>query len=177
MATTQNTTTESRAEHTARAIARNVHISWKHGIEISRELRFHSTEYAKKFLQDVAELKKPVPFRRYWRDVGHKPGMAAGRYPQKAAREFLQLIKAVEANAQVKGLNTASLKIIKLITNRAPKAPSAGRKRHTAKHAHIEIEVREGTVRKAAAEKKKAERPAKAVAVLSSEKQIAGEKQ
>lgn len=171
MITTTTSKSEPNAEHTARAIARNVHISWKHGIEISRELRFHSTEYAKKFLQGVAELKKPVPFRRYWRDVGHKPGMSAGRYPQKAAREFLQLIKAVEANAQVKGLNTASLKIIKLITNRAPKAPSAGRKRHTAKHSHLEIEVREGTIRKVAAEKKKVERPAKAVAVPLGEKQ------
>lgn len=173
MATIKTTTPEPPREHTARAIARNVHISWKHGIELSNALRFHSTAYAKKFLQEVVELKRPVAFTRYWRDVGHKPGMAAGRYPQKAAREFLRLVKTVEANAQVKGLNTASLKIIKLITNRAPKAPSAGRKRHTAKHSHIEIEVQEGKIWKTV--EKKAKETKKMTA--SGEKLITGEKQ
>lgn len=166
-------TPELNAGHAARAIARNVPISWKHGIELSNALRFHSTEYAKKFLQEVAELKRPVAFTRYWRDIGHKPGMAAGRYPQKAAREFLRLIKTVEANAQVKGLNTASLKIIKLITNRAPKAPSAGRKRQTAKRSHIEIEVQEGKIRKSI--EKKAKETKKMTA--SGEKLITREKQ
>jgi len=145
-----NKTQESSKEHSARAFARNVPISWKHGVEISNTLRFRSVEYATKFLEDVAALRRPVSFTRYTLDVGHKAGMSAGRYPQKAAQEFLRLVKAVEANAQMKGLNTASLKITKLITNRAPKAPSAGRKRHTAKRSHIEIEVREGTAHKAA---------------------------
>ncbi len=149
------TTSESSKEHSAKAFALNVPISWKHGIEISKALRFHSVEYAQRFLGDVIALKKAVPFPSYWRDVGHKAGMSAGRYPQKAAREFLRLLHAVEANAQVKGLNTASLKITKLITNRAPKAPSAGRKRHTAKRSHLEIEVQEGTARKAVEKKMK----------------------
>jgi len=144
---------ESIPGHSAKAFARNVPISWKHGIEISKALRFHSVEYAKRFLGEVITLKRAVPFPSYWRDVGHKAGMSAGRYPQKAAREFLRLLNTVEANAQVKGLNTASLKITKLITNRAPKAPSAGRKRHTAKRSHIEIEVQEGTARKAVEKK------------------------
>lgn len=145
------TTTPLTKEHTAHALARNVSISWKHGIEISNTLRFRSVEYAKKFLEDVAALRRPVSFTRYTLDVGHKAGMSSGRYPQKAAKEFLRLVKVVEANAQVKGLNTASLKITKLITNRGSKAPSAGRRRHTAKRSHIEIEVREGAARKEAA--------------------------
>ncbi len=148
-----NTTSEPTTGHTARALARNRPISSKHGVEISNTLRFRSVEYAKKFLEEVMALKRPVSFTRYTLDVGHKAGMSAGRYPQKAAREFLRLIKSVEANAQVKGLNTASLKIIKLITNRASPAPSAGRKRHTARHSHIEIEVGEGAVRKSAEKK------------------------
>ena len=155
-------------EHTAHAFARNVPISWKHGIEISNALRFRSVEYAKKFLEEVAALKRAVAFTRSDLDVGHKPGMSAGRYPQKAAKEFLRLIKSVEANAQVKGLNTASLKIIKLITNTAPKAPSAGRKRHTAKRAHIEIEVCEGTAKKTAG-KKMDKSPQKVIATTPGE--------
>jgi len=149
------TTPESGKEHSAKALALNVPISWKHGVEISNTLRFRSVEYAKKFLEDVAALRRPVSFTKYTLDVGHKAGMSSGRYPQKAAHEFLRLIKAVEANAQVKGLNTASLKITKLITNRAPKAPSAGRKRHTAKRSHLEIEVQEGTAKKTVEKKTK----------------------
>jgi len=142
------TNTADAKEHSASALMRNVPISWKQGIEISNALRFHSVKYAKEYLQEVAALQRPVSFTRYWRDVGHKPGMAAGRYPQKAANYFLRLVKSAEANAQVKGLNTASLKIVKLITNRAPKAPSAGRRRHTARRSHLEIAVAEGAVRK-----------------------------
>ncbi|HLC71237.1 MAG TPA: 50S ribosomal protein L22 [Candidatus Nanoarchaeia archaeon] len=145
--------TEHKPEHSAHASMRNLPISWKHGIEISNTLRYRSTAYAKKFLEDVVALRRPVSFTRFTLDVGHKPGMASGRYPQKAAQEFLKLIKSVEANAQVKGLNTASLKITKLITNRAPKAPSAGRKKHDGKQTHLEIEVQEGTVKKAAEKK------------------------
>lgn len=155
-------------EHKAHAFARNVPISWKHGVEISNALRFRSVEYAKKFLEEVIALKRPVRFTRFWRDVGHKAGMSSGRYPQKAAGEFLRLIKSVEANAQVKGLNIASLKITKLITNTAPKAPSAGRKRHTAKRSHLEIEVGQGTAAKSA-EKKKDTLPRKANAITGGE--------
>ncbi len=146
---------ESKPEHRAYASMKNLPISWKHGIEISNTLRYRSTAYAKKFLEEVVALKRPVSFTRFTLDVGHKPGMASGRYPQKAASAFLKLIKSVEANAQVKGLNTASLKITKLITNRAPKAPSAGRRRHDGKQSHLEIEVQEGTFKKAGEQKSK----------------------
>jgi len=36
---------------------------------------------ARKFLEDVAALKKAVPFKRYKRNVPHRKGMCAGRYP------------------------------------------------------------------------------------------------
>ena len=69
----------------------NIHISTKVGIEISRHLRFRSTTFAKKFLEEVLVKKQAVPFKKFNRDMGHKTGMMAGRYPIKAAAEFLQL--------------------------------------------------------------------------------------
>lgn len=140
--TEQNKKTTSE-EHSARASADNVFISSKHSVEICRLVRYKTTSQAKKILEEVIALKRAVPFKRYKRNVGHKPGMAAGRFPQKAAKEILRLVKAVEANAQFKGLNTADLKITKLIANRASHPVTGGRHRTIARRTNLEIEATE----------------------------------
>lgn len=130
-------------EHSARAKANNLHVSTKHSVEICRYLRYKTTSIAKKILEGIIALKTPVPFKRFKRNVGHKPGMAAGRFPQKAAREVLKLIKAAETNAQFKGLNTSNLKITKLLANKASVPMTGGRRREASKRTHLEIEVKE----------------------------------
>jgi len=132
--------------HFARAKTTNLSISTKHSVEISRFLRYKTTSFAKDYLQSVADLKKAVPFKKFNRDIGHKVGgMAAGRYPQKAAKEFLKLVNSVESNAQDKGLNTSSLKISKLIANKASIPMTGGRHRSGTKRTHLEIEVVEAS--------------------------------
>ena len=130
-------------EHLAIARGLNLPVSTKHCLELSRELRYKTTSYAKKYLEEVMEIRRAVPFRRFTRNVGHKRGMASGRFPQKAAKEMLYLIKSVEANAQVKGLNTSNLKITKLIANRAATPMTGSRRPHGKKRTHLEVEVRE----------------------------------
>lgn len=130
-------------EHLASAKMKDVGISTKHSVEISNYLRYKSTAFAKQFLADVIALKKPVPFKKFNKDMGHKKGMSAGRFPQNAAREFLRLVNSVEANAQSKGLNTSSLKIIKILANKASIPFTGGRQRHGTKRSHLEIEVKE----------------------------------
>lgn len=125
------------------AKALNLPISTKHGIEISNYLRYKKTTFAKNFLEEVIALKKAVPFITFNNNVGHKAGMSAGRYPQKAAKEFLSLVKSVEANAQMKGLNSSSLKITKLLANKASEPMTGGRHRRGTKRTHLEIEVKE----------------------------------
>ncbi len=152
-----NTKLENK-EHSAKAHARNVGVSTKQGVELSNSLRYRSTGYAKKFLEDVIALRRAVPYTRYIFDLGHKRGMGPGRFPQKTAAEFLRLIKAVEANAQVKGLNVSSLKITKLVTHKASIPPGGGRQRHHAKRSNIDIEVTEISLagrKKVSAEKEK----------------------
>ena len=129
--------------HAASARALNLAISTKHSVEISRYLRYKNTSFAKTFLEDVIELNKAVPFKRFTKDMGHKAGMSAGRFPEKAAREFLQLIKSVEANAQNKGLDTANLKIVKLLANKASIPFTGGRLQHAKKRTHLEVMVKE----------------------------------
>jgi hypothetical protein len=93
-------------------------------------------------------------------NTGHKKGMSTGRYPTKAAFEILKLLKSVEANAHFKGLNTSSLKITKIIANRAPNPYSGGRHRTGTKRTHVEVEVKERGASKSKVAEKVVEKPA-----------------
>ena len=136
------------SEHLAKASASNLSVSTKHSVELCRNLRYKKTAKAKEILEGVIAVKKPIPFRRFTKDLGHKPGIGAGRYPQKAAKEFLKLVRAVENNAQFKGLNTSSLKIVKIVANKASVPMTGGRHRTSTKRTHLEIEVREAKEKK-----------------------------
>ncbi|MEK6905093.1 MAG: 50S ribosomal protein L22 [Nanoarchaeota archaeon] len=138
-------TTNSKTElgHLAAAKALNLPVSTKHCIEICDSLRYKDLSYAKKYLEEVVDLKRPVSFKKFIRNTGHKKGMSSGRYPTKAASEILKLMKSVEANAHFKGLNTSSLKITKLVANRAPVPFGGGRHRTGTKRTHVEVEVKE----------------------------------
>ncbi|MEK6969703.1 MAG: 50S ribosomal protein L22 [Nanoarchaeota archaeon] len=151
--------------HFAVARALDIPVSTKHCIEICRALRYKNTAYAKRFLEEVADLKRAVPFKKFYKDTGHKAGMAAGRFPQKAAKELLALVKSVEANALVKGLNASDLKITKIIANKASIPLTGGRRRTATKRSHVEIEVKEGR-------KAKLEKQAKATEVAAAKKEV-----
>ncbi len=129
--------------HVAKASSRNLPISTKHSVEISRFLRYKSTSEAKRLLEGVVAKLQAVPFVRFNSDMGHKKGMSAGRYPVKAAACFLRLVNSVEKNAENIGLNTESLKIVKLLANKASTPMTGRRFRGSSKRSHIEIEVKE----------------------------------
>lgn len=134
-------TFEYNPEHCAHAFSLGLPISMKHSVEISNALRYKNTIYAKRFLEEVCVLKRAVPFHRFTQDMGHKKGMAAGRFPQKAAESFLALMKSVEANAQFKGLSVSDLKIIKIVANKASIPATGGRRRRATKRTNLEIVV------------------------------------
>ncbi len=99
----------------AKAMGYEMPISFKHAVEICRELKGKKIEEAKKILEDVIEMRKPIPFKRYKKKVAHKRGLDrwyAGRYPQKAARFILKVLKNLEANAEYKGLELDKLVIV-----------------------------------------------------------------
>lgn len=132
-----------KPEHMAKASTKNAPVSTKHCIELCRWLRYKNTSEAKKMLEEVIALKIAVPYRKFVRDIGHRAGMSTGRFPQKASKEMLKLVKSVEANAQGKGLDISTLKIIKILANRAPTPFTGSRHRHGTKRTHIEMEVME----------------------------------
>ena len=128
----------------AKASGRDLPISTKQCIEICKHLKGRKLQKARQILEEVMEKKRPIPFTRFTTDMGHKKGMAAGRYPNKASSEILKILKAVEANAQVKGLSTNDLVIFHMAANKASTPWRYGRKRRVkAKRSHVEIVVTE----------------------------------
>ncbi len=119
-------------------------ISRKSSVEISSFLRMKTTGAAKNILKGVIEKKQAVPFKRYKRDIAHKKGnMAAGKYPIKASKYFLEIINLVEANARQKGL-ISPFKIIHLSAHQGPKTWHSGKyRRRSAKRTHLEIKIQE----------------------------------
>ncbi|MEM4246776.1 MAG: 50S ribosomal protein L22 [Candidatus Woesearchaeota archaeon] len=128
----------------AKAVGVSLPISYKQSYEIAKFIRGKNVQVAKKMLEEVIEMKRPVPMTRFNRDTGHKHGMAAGRFPVSACTHILRLLKNAESNAQFKGLSTSSLVVRHIAAQRGPTSFRYGRhRRRQAKRAHVEIIVSE----------------------------------
>jgi large subunit ribosomal protein L22 len=100
---------------TAKAMAYELNVSPKHCIEILRQLRGKPVMKAEAYLEAVIEMKQSVPFKKFNRNVAHKKrqnGWDAGRYPIKASKEILKLLRHAVANAEYKGLEPENMKIL-----------------------------------------------------------------
>ncbi|MBI5389430.1 50S ribosomal protein L22 [Candidatus Woesearchaeota archaeon] len=130
-------------EHMARVVGRDLSISTRQSVEVCHFIRGRNLQWAKQYLQDVIAMKKPIPFKRYNKDVGHKKGdFAAARYPQNCSTAILALLNSVEANAQEKGLNTANLVIKHSCAHMASRPFHTGRFRgRKMKRSHVEVVV------------------------------------
>jgi large subunit ribosomal protein L22 len=107
--------TELDPDRTVKASGRELRVSPKHAREVCKTLKGMKLDQAKEYLQQVVLKKKPVPFRRYKKNVGHRHGIEkayAGRYPVKAAQKILRVLESAEVNAEYKGLDVERLRII-----------------------------------------------------------------
>src|SRR5215831_11640193 len=106
-----------------RAALREKTISHKHAREIALAIKGKSIETARTYLQSVVNLEHAVPFRRYNNEVGHKSdtGVMAGRYPEKAAKEFIRLLDNLESNAEYRGMDLDRLKIVNATVHKGRK--------------------------------------------------------
>ncbi|MEM2915823.1 MAG: 50S ribosomal protein L22 [Candidatus Woesearchaeota archaeon] len=152
--TTYHYTTKASANE-AKAVGIALPVSYKQSYEVAKFIRGKNVQLAKKMLEDVIAMRRPVPMTRFHRDTGHKHGMAAGRFPINTCTHILKLIKNAESNAQFKGLSTANLIVRHVAAQRGPTSFRYGRhRRRQAKRAHIEIILREEFPRGKEAEKK-----------------------
>ncbi len=90
-------TMKTDPETTSRAIGKELSVSPKHCREVLKELRGKKVEDAKKYLKEVAELKRAVPYTRFKMQLSPKPGTGPGRYPKKAALAILKVLESAQA--------------------------------------------------------------------------------
>ncbi len=103
-------------DRTAIASGRELHVSPKNTREVCHTIKGMSLERAKTYLEQVILMKRPVPFKRNHKKVGHRHGMhefkfPAGRFPQKSARFVYEVLMNAESNAEYKGLDPDRLRI------------------------------------------------------------------
>jgi len=107
--------TELDPDRTVKASGRELRVSPKQAREVCRTIKGMKLDQAKEYLQQVILKKKPVPFRRYKKKVGHRHGIEkayAGRYPVKASQKILRVLESAEVNAEYKGLDVERLRIV-----------------------------------------------------------------
>ena len=108
-----------------RASIREKDISHKHAREIAASIKGLSIEEAREFLENVVSRKEAVPYRRYNNEVAHRSnirdGFFAGRFPKKAASEFLKLMDNLESNAEYKGMDLDRLRIVSAAVHKGTK--------------------------------------------------------
>jgi len=143
---------EEEKDKYARAYIWNAPISRKHAVEICRAIRGMKLLKAIDYLERVIRHEAAVPFARYNRGVAHRHELSgpvkSGRYPEKAAKYILRLLKDVLANARQKGLDESRLRIVHIAAHKGTTV-----KKYRLKHVfvrpmrkkltHVEVVVKE----------------------------------
>jgi len=104
-------TQKADPEETAKAYGKELRVSPKHCEEISSTIRGMKVDDAKRLLQEVIALKRPLKYNRYKKYLSHKSGTGPGRYPVKAAKEIMRIIEHALHNAEYKGLDSDNMRI------------------------------------------------------------------
>lgn len=142
--TTYRYSTDTNREGIAKALGLDLPISRKKSIEVCNFIRKKELSQAKKILERVIEQKQAIPYRRFNKDTGHKPGIGPGRYPVKTCQEIKTLLERVEASAEQKGLDTKLLVITHISAQSGGSRMHYGRqRRRKMKRTHIEVVVEE----------------------------------
>jgi len=123
-----NYSIKGEPEKSSKAKGSHLRVHFKHMREVAHNIKGMKLAKAKAFLEDVLQFKQAVTFTKFTGGIGHhaqgKLRKAPGnkcRWPQKATKIVLDLLKNAEANAEVKGLDIESLVVTHIQTNRAPK--------------------------------------------------------
>jgi large subunit ribosomal protein L22 len=98
-----------------RASGREVNISPKAAREICNTIRMMTLTKAIALLENVEEMKSPIPFRRHKLKVGHRSelvGFPSGSYPVKAAKSILSVLRNLQANCEFKGLDPEHVRLV-----------------------------------------------------------------
>ena len=143
----------------AKASGRSLPISFKDSVNVCSAIRGMLVEKALRYLEDVIKLKRPIPYKRYRRDMAHRKGIGPGRFPRKECKYIKEVLENAIANAKAKGMDSSKLYISKIIANRAVSKEKV--KRGFSKGTHIYIEVAEKEIIEEKRKKRKVEKEEK----------------
>ena len=108
----------------SKAVGRNLPFSFKVAYEVAKYIRGMKVDRAIRDLEEVQKIRRAIPYTRHNLDTPHRRGsMSAGRYPEKAARYVIPLLKSLKTNAEDKGIE-GDLEIV----HSAAKKPSIRRR-------------------------------------------------
>ena len=116
-------------------------ISPKYAFSICKVIKGKDPEKAIERLEEALKGKRAIPMSS--REVAHQKGkgMAGGKFPKKACSEIISVIKQIEANASVAGIENPIITLAKADKASAP-FRRGGRK---GKRTHIHLEVKDKT--------------------------------
>ena len=145
----------------------DLRVSYKNTYETARNIKGMGLFQARKYLEDVIEKKRCVPYHKYTGCIGRTPQAkewkkSQGRWPQKSAKVVLGLLKNAESNAEFKNLDTENLIITHVVVNRARQGRRRTYRAHGRMNAYMSspchvqmiLEQKEDPVESAAGDKK-----------------------
>ena len=107
----QRYSTDVDPDKAAKAYGYELHCSLKDSINLAHAIRGMKTEDAKKYLEEIISMKRPLPAVFHNRKRAHQKGIGPGSFPQKAARYMLKTVVNAENNAEYKGFDAENMKI------------------------------------------------------------------
>merc|ERR1711924_428459 len=121
-----------------KAMGVDLSVHFKNTYETAQAIKGMTLRSAQTYLEDVCEKKQCVPFRKFRGGIGRTPQakafkMSQGRWPIKAAKGLLDLLRNAESNAEFKNLDTDNLTIEHIQVN----AAQPGRRRTYRAHGRM----------------------------------------
>ncbi|ODV79822.1 ribosomal protein L17B [Suhomyces tanzawaensis NRRL Y-17324] len=118
--------TPSNPAKSASARGSYLRVSYKNTRETAQAINGWKLERAQKYLDQVLDHQRAIPFRRYNSSIGRTAqgkefGVTKARWPAKSVNFIKDLLRNAQSNAEAKGLEVSKLKISHIQVNQAPK--------------------------------------------------------
>ena len=98
-------------DKSAKAFGYELHCSKKDSMNIAYAIKGMKIDEAKKFLQDIIDLKRSLKAIYHKKKIHHQKSIGPGSFPQKAAKYMLETLENAENNAEYKGFDVENMKI------------------------------------------------------------------
>ncbi|AMD20347.1 HDL397Wp [Eremothecium sinecaudum] len=118
--------TSTNPAKSASARGSYLRVSFKNTRETAQAISGWNLQKAQKYLEQVLDHQRAIPFRRYNSSIGRTAqgkefGVTKARWPAKSVKFIQGLLQNAASNAEVKGLDATKLYVSHIQVNHAPK--------------------------------------------------------